>query len=436
MMEYKESGVKWIGKIPKKWKVKRVKYTTKIPVTDGPHETPNFVDEGVPFYSVDGIQNGKIIYEPCRYISTEDADRFDKKEIPIYGDILMGKAASIGKIAIIDRKMRMQIWSPLAIIRANDKIIDNKFLKYYLLSHSAQIEIDLRSTTNTQKNIAMKDIENIYVPIPDLNEQKLIANFLDEKTSKIDDILDNLNKQIEILNYYKRSLITETITKGLVPNTKMKDSGIKSIGKIPNHWNVKSIKYISNVHSSTRIFEEEYVDEGIPFFRTKEIVELANGKEISLELFITPERYNKLKNMHIKKGDLLISSIGTIGEVWISDGRKFWYKDGNITQIDGNNSFNSEFLKYFIKSNCFTESIKYYESTTTISALTIEKIKRIKIALPSLKEQNEIVAFLNEMCLKIDIIIKDKNNQIEKIEEMKKSLLYEYVTGKKRVKGE
>ena len=162
----------------------------------------------------------------------------------------MGKAASIGKIAIIDKNIRMQIWSPLAIIRANDKIVNNIFLKYYLLSDSSQIEIDLRSTTNTQKNIAMKDIENIYVPMPDLSEQKMIANFLDEKTSKIDSILYNLNKQIEILNNYKKSLITETITKGLVSNRKMKDSGIKSIGLIPENWQYKKLKYLLKENSN------------------------------------------------------------------------------------------------------------------------------------------------------------------------------------------
>ena len=182
----KDSGVKWIGNIPKNWKIKKIKYITKIPITDGPHETPVFVDEGVPFYSVDGIQNEHIIYEPCRYISIEDANRFDKKEIPLYGDILMGKAASIGKIAIIDRNIRMQIWSPLAIIRANENIVNNIFLKYYLLSNSAQTEIELKSTSNTQKNIAMEDIENIIIPLPSIDEQKLIACFVDKKVMNID----------------------------------------------------------------------------------------------------------------------------------------------------------------------------------------------------------------------------------------------------------
>ena len=117
MLEYKDSGIEWIGKIPKDWEVSKIKYITKNPITDGPHETPEFLDSGVPFYSVDSIVNNKIIYYPSRYISAEDANRFDKKVKPTLNDILVGKAASTGKIAIVDEDIRFQIWSPLALIR-------------------------------------------------------------------------------------------------------------------------------------------------------------------------------------------------------------------------------------------------------------------------------------------------------------------------------
>lgn len=208
----------------------------------------------------------------------------------------------------------------------------------------------------------------------------------------------------------------------------MKDSKIEWIGEIPNKWNIKKIKHISNVHSSVRIFEDEYKDQGIPFFRTKEIVELANNKEISLELYISEDKYKTFRSKKVEKGDLLISSIGTIGEVWISDGRDFWYKDGNITQIDRNPNFVSNYLRYLISSNIFIENIKFYESTTTISALTIEKIKEVKFPLPDKKEQQAIAVLLDEKCEKIDKVIGEIEEQIQVLEDYKKSLITETVT--------
>jgi type I restriction enzyme S subunit len=264
-------------------------------------------------------------------------------------------------------------------------------------------------------------------------EQKSIADFLGEQCGKIDSIISDIENQIEVLQKYKKSLITETVTKGLDKSASMKDSGIEWIGKIPDHWELKKLKYISDIHSSRRIFEEEYQDEGIPFFRTKEISELSNNKDISLELFISEKRYNCLRRSAPKRNDILISSIGTIGEVWVSDGRKFYYKDGNITQIDGNDKFESIYISYILKSDIFIKAIEYYESTTTISALTIEKIKRIMVPICSLKEQRKIVEFLNSKCQVIEEIIMKKQNQLETIQQHKKSLICEYVTGKRRV---
>ncbi len=437
MGEYKDSGIVWIGKIPKSWKLKKIKYITKIPVTDGPHETPIFVDDGIPFYSVDGIQDGKIIYEPCRYISVEDADRFDKKEIPIIGDILMGKAASIGKIAIIDRKIRMQIWSPLAIIRVNDKIVNNTFLKYYLLSDSSQIEIDLRSTTNTQKNIAMKDIENIYIPIPNLNEQKLIASFLDEKTSKIDNILHNLKKQIEILNNYKKSKITEVVTKGLDKNVQMKESGIEWVGKIPKKWKISRINYIAKINGRIGFkgySQEDLVEEGAYTIGGEHITN--NAIDLSNPKFISWEKYYESPEIMLKKGDIIIAQRGTLGKVAIVDKEIGKATINPSLAILNNLKIYDRYLYYFLLSDVNQTEIVLANTTTAIPMISQRQISRFSVIIPSREEQIKIASFLDKECEKINETLYIKQKQIEKLEEYKKSLIYEYVTGKKRVKGE
>ena len=417
MEKMKDSGVKWIGNIPKNWKIKKIKYITKIPITDGPHETPVFVDEGVPFYSVDGIQNEHIIYEPCRYISIEDANRFDKKEIPLYGDILMGKAASIGKIAIIDRNIRMQIWSPLAIIRANENIVNNIFLKYYLLSNSAQTEIELKSTSNTQKNIAMEDIENIIIPLPSIDEQKLIACFVDKKVMNIDEILKKLNNQIEILENYKKSLITETVTKGLNKNIEMKNSEIDWIGDIPKHWDIYYLKHLFKMYAGGDADEYDF------------------SAEYS-EVTPYPIYSNSLENDGLFG---YMSKYRFSGNTFTVTGR------GDVGKAIARNNKYYPIVRLLVCIPLFEDDTRYYSycvnsadllgEQTAMAQLTTQKLGINKFPRPPIYEQKEIADYLDKKCKEIDELVEDKKQQIEKMVQYKKSLIYEYVTGKKRVKG-
>jgi type I restriction enzyme S subunit len=442
MGNMKDSGIEWIGMIPEEWKISRIKYNTLIPISDGPHETPVFVEEGVPFYSVDGIQSEHLVYEPCRYISVEDADRYDKKIIPSYGDILMGKAASVGKIAIIDKHIRLQVWSPLAIIRSNEKQLHNLYLKYFLLSDSAQVEIDLNSTTNTQKNIAMEDIANLTVVIPTITEQQLIAEFLDDKVGKIDDILSDLRKQVETLQKYKKSVITKAVTKGLNPNVKMKDSGIDWIGEIPKSWDTtKRIKDIFNIGKGLSITKENLIEEGISVISYGQVHSKENtGTYIkpSFIRFVSDEYLKRNKNCLVHKGDFIFADtsedVAGCGNCVYVD-----YEDtifaGYHTIILSSDISDNRYLAYLFSTDVWRCQIR--EKVTAVKVYTISQkiLKECKIILPSETEQQEIADYLDDKCAKIDELIKDKEAQIEKMEKYKKSLIYEYVTGKKRVKG-
>lgn len=179
---YKEVKGKSIKELPEEWSLIKLKYLLDSKVTDGPHETPDFISEGVPFLSVDSIVDGKLVFEGCRYISEEDHAKYKLKCFPRRNDVFMGKAASIGKIAIVDVDFEFSIWSPLALLRPNINKILPKFLEYSLKSDYAQDQIDLYATSNTQKNISMDDIPRIELFMPDLDQQLMIVNFLNEKT--------------------------------------------------------------------------------------------------------------------------------------------------------------------------------------------------------------------------------------------------------------
>lgn len=439
MSKMKYSGVEWIGEIPKNWELKRIKYNLKQPITDGPHETPSFIDNGVPFLSVDCIQNNKLIMSN-RYISYEDAKIYDKKCKPQYGDILMGKAASIGKIAIVDTNEYFQIWSPLALIRTDNSKLNNKFLKYYLESNCGQEYIEKYATKNTQKNIAMEDIEKIKIVIPNIKEQKLIADFLDKKVSNLDNILLDLNKQIEILDRYKKSMITETVTKGLNKNVEYKETNIDWIGCIPKHWEIKRLRYLFNDIKvgpfGSSLSGDDIKNKGDYWVYNQRNV--LDNNFFTNDTFIDNQKFKELKSFEVKKGDLLLTTRGTIGKVAIVPEKftkgvihpcliRFTIKEDLLSPKLLKMIFNDSYI--------VQERLNYKSNSTTIEVIYSYNLKDIYVPIIPKQEQNEIIKYLDKKCEQIDKIIEEKQKQIEKIEEYKKSVIYEYVTGKKRVEG-
>ena len=180
---------------------------------------------------------------------------------------------------------------------------------------------------------------------------------------------------------------------------------------------------ICEIKSSKRIYQSDYVDNGVPFYRGKEISELSRNEDIETELYITEEKYKELNEKFgsVQKGDLLITSVGTIGNTWVSDGRKLYYKDGNITQIVNNDKINTKYISYLFKSNLIKRQYLKGTSGTAQVALTIEKLKNITIPKLSIDEQNKIVEVLD----KAQSLIDKKREQIELLDELVKSRFVE-----------
>jgi len=214
----------------------------------------------------------------------------------------------------------------------------------------------------------------------------------------------------------------------------MKDSGVEWIGEIPEYSDVIPFKRISIITSAKRIHEKDYRDKGIPFYRSKEVARLSKRLKAEARNYISKELFNKIKNRYgiPEKGDILITSIGTIGQVWVCDGRDFYYKDGNITQIilESNNYINSKFIKYCFDSNLIKKQYKKMSAGSTLQALTIEKIKELINIQSNKKIKTNIVNYLDNKIQEINNLINKTKESIEKYKEYKKSLIFEAVTGK------
>lgn len=212
----KGSGIKWIGEIPEHWEASKTLFSLSMPITDGPHTTPELFETGIPFVSAEAVSfgDGRIDFSRIRgYISENFYQECCKKYVPQVDDIYMIKSgATTGRVAIVDTDVKFTIWSPLAVFRCNKERMLPRFLFYQLQSNGYQKQIELNWSYGTQQNIGMRTLEKLILSVPPLSEQQTIANYLDQKCSEIGELISIKQQKIEKLKDYKKSLIFECVT--------------------------------------------------------------------------------------------------------------------------------------------------------------------------------------------------------------------------------
>lgn len=427
----KPSGIDWIGDIPANWKRSKVKFCFSL-VNGSTPESSDYDcwDGDIKWITpADMSDTGTISYGE-RFITKYGYNSCGTTLLPV-GSIVISSRAPIGKINITTAELCTNQGCKALIRNA-----DNRYFYYLFLA--GQNELSLLGRGTTFLELSTYDLNGFGIVIPAEDEQKTIADFLDKECAQIDSIAADLEKQITLLQQYKKSLITETVTKGLDKSVTMKDSGVEWIGKIPEHWELKHLKYLAKSILDGTHLTPTYIDDGIPFLRVTDITS-ADGidAEINLESVarISKEEHRILcQRCHPQKGDVLVSKNGTIGVPKIIDWDWEFSIFVSLCLIKLNDSLLNKWLFYYFKSTLIATEIAFAGKTNTITNLHLEKIANFKIPLPSVEEQKLIATYLDEKVCKIDALIKEKQNQLETLLQHKKSLIYEYVTGKKRVK--
>lgn len=419
------------------FKKKKLKYIVSTPITDGPHETPELLDEGIPFLSAESVKNGILDFNYKRgYISLSDHKLFCKKVRPQKNDIFIVKSgATTGNCGIVTTDEEFSIWSPLALIRCDNISVLQKFIYYYSLCYSFTHQVEQSWSYGTQQNIGMGVLGNLYVTLPSSKEQQSIVDYLDKACAQIDSIAADLEKQIALLQKYKKPLITETVTKGLDKSVPMKDSGVEWIGEIPNTWDCKKMKYVISepLQYGANEAGDDYKEDYPRYIRITDITE-ENSLKDDGKLSLSPDI---AKPYLLKDGDLLFARSGA------TVGKTFYY-----TSNYGTCAFAGYLIKARFNQDKMNPKFVYYTTLgigyenwkntvftqATIQNIGADKYAQLYITVPSMKEQNEIIAYLDTQCKAIDDVIHSKYQQLSTIQQHKKSLIYEYVTGKKRVK--
>jgi type I restriction enzyme S subunit len=415
MREMKNSGIEWIGNIPSSWDVVKFKSicTPKSILNSGNRELLSvYLDRGVIRYS---DSTNMQVHKP-----SESLDKYQNVDV---GDLVMNnQQAWRGSVGVSKYK---GIISPAYLIyKLSDSCYPN-YMNYVFRDCTMvqQYEYCSRGVGSIQRNVSPQWLKQAIVLLPPLNEQKKITAFLDAKCFEIDALIADIQAQIETLEQYKKSTVIETVTKGLNINVPMKDSGIQWIGKIPETWDCIRGKYVLN-YISKPVKDDDGV---ITCFRDGEVTLRSKRRE---EGFTMADKEIGYQGIDI--GDLVVHGMdGFAGAIGISDSRGKASPVLNVLETKQN----KRYIMYFLRSMAYGDVFLALATGIRVRSCDLRwnKLAELFYPIPPTEEQSEIVKHIDRVIEETNEIIADKKEQIATLEAYKKSIIFEYVTGKKEV---
>ena len=433
MREMKDSGIAWIGEIPKEWKICRLKDNTTIIRGGSPRPIENFIsDEGYNWIKISDTTKG------CKYINQTQVrikkSGLSKTRFVHKNDLILTNSMSFGNPYILNIDGCIHDGWVAITIRKN---INKEFLYYMLLSSVCETQFKQQVDGGVVQNLNIEKIGVTTICLPNISEQQRIATFLDEKCKEIDALIDLQEEMITELQAYKQSVISEAVTKGLNPKVTMKDSGVEWIGDIPEHWEVKRLKFSCEFFGRIgfRGYKSEDLvnkDEGAITLSPSNMQNM--GMSYTKCTYLSWDKYYESPEIMIAPSDVLVVKTGsTYGKCSFVETIPRESTINPQIVVLKNHKDNSKFIAYSFQ----TPFAKSFIDTTvvggTIPTISQEKMRNYHFVFPSLSEQKEIVDYLDTQCTRIDSLITLKQAKIESLKEYKKSVIYEYVTGKKEV---
>ncbi|WP_129723874.1 restriction endonuclease subunit S [Xylanivirga thermophila] len=429
---YKDTGVEWIGKIPEEWDLSKIKYIPKYEYksfVDGDWiESPYITDEGIRLIQTGNIGIGSYKEQGYRYISEDTFKDLNCTEVYPNDVLICRLAGPVGRACLAPSLTERMITSvDVCILKPKDNI-DRRYLVYILSYDGYLQEADFLARGGTRQRISRTQLGNINILLPPTDQQKSIANFLDQKTAEIDGLIADKEKLIELLQEKRQAIITETVTKGLNPNVKMKDSGIEWIGEIPEHWRLSKIKYESLINNKTlsESTDDDYEIDYIDISSVTSIGEI-DGVQ-SLNFKDAPSRARRI----LYKGDTIVSTVRTYLKAiaFIENAQSNLICSTGFAVLTPLSKVVPKYLFYLMRSEKYVNEIVRRSVGVSYPAVNASDIGALECALPDRDEQMYIVEYLDNCTTQINQLVNDIQAQIQKLKEYRQSLISEAVTGK------
>lgn len=439
MRKMKDSGIEWIGEIPEGWEIHRMK--SCISQRDGGAWGDEATGETGDCIC---LRIADFDYEHFRFTDSNNltirhyASPIIKKLLLQKNDILIeksggGEKTPVGRTVLFDKEYPALFANFMDRLRCSD-FVHPQYLQYVFVTFykNRYTQNYIKQTTGIQNLDLSSMLADEFVPVPNLNEQKLIVCYLESKCSKIDNLLSKIRSSIEEYKKLKQAVITQAVTKGVRGEREMKDSGVEWIGEIPKEWVIQKIKSISSrINVGVVIRPSEYFDENgtVPFLRginVKEYLISSNNM-----VYINESSNHILSKSQVHTDDILIVRDGSIGTSCVVPAE---YDGANVVSmviVTPSISCDSRFTCYSLNSDVGKTQFTLTKIGSALTHTSVSAVSDIIVAVPSCTEQKEIAAYLDAKCAEIDKLIAKKERLVKELESYKKSLIYEVVTGKR-----
>jgi type I restriction enzyme S subunit len=426
--EYKDSGVEWLGEVPVHWNVGSARWLTQRYSGGTPDKTKlEYWEDGTVPWLNSGAVNDRLITEPSTYITDEAFSKSSAKWIP-KGALVMalaGQGKTKGMVAQLGISSTCN-QSMAAIIPG--AAIEGRFLFWWLDGNYQNIRNmaggDLRDGLNLEL------LGNIQCPLPSHDEQTQIAAFLDRETAKIDELVAEQRRLMELLKEKRQAVISHAVTRGLNPHAPMKPSGIEWLGDVPEHWEVGPLKRFWSVTDCKHV-TAEFVDDGIPLASIREV----QSRWVTLEgAKCTTEHFYELLiegGRQPLPGDLIFSRNATVGEVAQvhADHQRFAMGQDVVLLRKGSTSYSSDYLQHVIRSPIIVLQLANMMIGSTFKRINVEEIRSFLMPSPPPAEQVEIATFLEAEVRKSDTLTTEAQRAIDLLQERRTALISAAVTG-------
>lgn len=404
---YRDSGVEWLGKIPRHWGTAKIKQLATLRMGQSPpSDRYNRKAEGLPFLQ-GNAEFGQLNPVPTVYCRRPT-------KVAESGDLLLSVRAPVGAVNIADQAYG--IGRGVCALAAREERADREFL-YYGLQSIAQFQLKRSSTGSTYDAVSTGDIGRVVVPIPEVSEQELISDFLHRETTRVDDLIARKERLIELLEEKRTALITRAVTNGLDPDVPMKESGVEWLGEIPEGWGVARVGAVAEVWSGYP-FSSEYfsLSEGVPLVRIRDL-----GKDKTEVCY----RGDPVESAWIYKGDLIVGMDGEFNAVEWKGGKALLNQRLSCVRV---RQISQRYLNYVLPFP--VKMIERTKFSTTVKHLSINEIRDCKVPVPSEQEQSEIAEWLDAVTGSLDSVKNRISVAIEVLKEYRSALITAAVTGK------
>ncbi|MDU9355936.1 restriction endonuclease subunit S [Klebsiella sp. 141153] len=424
--EYKDSGVEWLGRVPSHWEIlsaKRMFQSVRTPAYKSDEQLAASQKYGViPQSLMMQLNDSKVM------LALKGTESF--RHVEANNFVISLRSFEGG----IEYSQYTGCVSPAYTVLKNSKPISYGYYRYLL--KCTPFIAALQSSTDSLrdgKSINYEQFSALSLPLSSVQEQNVIAAFLDHETAKIDNLIEKQQQLIELLKEKRQAVISYAVTKGLNPDVPMKDSGVEWLGEVPEHWKIKRCKNLFNfVTSGSRGWAGFYSDEGDLFFRIANLTRDSINPKLDSIQYVTPPKGSEGERSKIKENDLLISITADLGSVCAADGSiSGGYVSQHVSLCRPSRLVaSSRWLAYFVLSDTAKEQLQGAGYGGTKVQLSLEDIRDLFVAYPPKSEQIKIASYLDERLSDLDGLDHRAHNLIELLRERRTALISAAVTGK------